>query len=159
MGECRGRGRGGLAAAALLISAAAAEAACAPDKVDIRTSGGAATFQVEVVDTPETRAQGLMFRESMALDAGMLFVYPEPAQAAFWMKNTPLPLDIIFINARGMICNIAADTTPYSLDHIPSQCAAQTVLEVNAGQAEAQGLKVGAPVRHPAVKAPVWACE
>lgn len=100
-----------------------------------------------------------MFREEMPLNRGMVFVYRERAQLSFWMKNTPLPLDIIYMNHRGVICSIAAGTTPFSTDPIPSRCAAQTVLEVNAGQAKAQGVVVGAPARHPAVKDPVWPCE
>ena len=75
------------------------------------------------------------------------------------MKNTPLPLDIIYINERGIVCSIAADTTPYSEEALPSGCAAQTVLELNAGEAQAAGIRVGAPVRHPAVARPAWKCE
>lgn len=100
-----------------------------------------------------------MFRESMADDAGMLFVYPEAHQMAFWMKNTPMSLDIIFLNKHGVVCSIAEATTPYSTDIIPSGCAAQTVLEVKAGIAAASGVKRGAVARHPAIVEPSWACE
>lgn len=141
-----------------IISGAVAMAACAPDRIDIRTDNGVQTYRIEVVDTYESRAQGLMGRTDLAADQGMLFVYENAGQVSFWMKDTPLPLDIIFINRRGIVCSIAAHTTPYSLDNIPSRCAAQTVLEVNAGQAEADGVRVGAPVRHPAVGLPVWQC-
>lgn len=140
-------------------SGSVAAADCAVDQIDIRTDAGVQTYRIEVVDTYETRAQGLMNRTDLASDQGMLFVYERAGQVAFWMKNTPLPLDIIFINRRGVVCSIAAHTTPYSLDNIPSRCAAQTVLEVNAGQAEADGVRVGAPVRHPAISKPVWACD
>lgn len=141
------------------MSASVAVASCQPDQIDIRTDAGVHRYQIEVVDTYETRAQGLMHRTDLAAEQGMLFVYERAGQVAFWMKNTPLPLDIIFINQRGIVCSIAAYTTPYSLDNIPSRCAAQTVLEVNAGQAEADGVRVGAPVRHPAIAKPVWRCE
>ncbi|MEX2517842.1 MAG: DUF192 domain-containing protein [Paracoccaceae bacterium] len=127
--------------------------------IDIQTAAGGTAFEVEVADNAETRASGLMFREEMASDAGMVFVYPQAGEVAFWMKNTPLSLDIIFISRRGVICSIAEATTPYSTDNIPSRCAAQIVLEVNAGQAAAQGVKRGAAVRHPAILDPVWACE
>lgn len=114
-----------------LASAAVASASCLPGQIDIRTDAGVHSYQIEVVDTYETRAQGLMHRTDLAVDEGMLFVYERASQVAFWMKNTPLPLDIIFINRRGIVCSIAANTTPYSRDNIPSRCAAQTVLEVN----------------------------
>lgn len=137
----------------------AGAATCSPDQVTFRVADGDVTFSAEVVDTEETRAQGLMFRETMAADHGMLFVYETARPVAFWMKNTPLPLDIIFLNQRGVVCSIAANTTPFSLDQIPSECAAQTVFEVNAGQAAAVGVTVGAVARHPAIAAPLWACE
>lgn len=134
-------------------------ASCAPDRIEISTADGPATFAVEVVDTVETRSRGLMFRETLGADEGMLFVYDRAEQVAFWMKNTPLPLDIIFLNRRGVVCSIAANTTPFSLDPIPSACAAQTVLEVNAGRAAARGVAVGAAARHPRIAQPVWPCE
>lgn len=136
-------------------------AECRADRIEIRGDGGAGdvVFDIEIADTAAARARGLMYREEMARDAGMLFVYPAAAQIAFWMKNTPLSLDIIFFNRRGQICNIAEATTPFSTDTIPSGCAAQTVLEVNAGEAAARGLKRGAVARHPAIADPVWPCE
>ncbi|MEM8754415.1 MAG: DUF192 domain-containing protein [Pseudomonadota bacterium] len=150
------------AAALVAFGAAAGDAepaeACDAGRVEFVTGEGAASFAVEVVDTAETRARGLMFRESMPADHGMLFVYPSAQKTAFWMKNTPLPLDIVFMNRRGVVCSIARDTTPFSLDPIPSGCAAQTVLEVNAGQAAAQGVSVGTAMRHPAIEDPAWPC-
>lgn len=157
MGKRRNGAVGGLISA--VLSGAIASAACAPDRIDIRTVDGLRSYQIEIADTTEERAQGLMFREEMAQDHGMLFVYPSAREVAFWMKNTPLPLDIIYINQRGVICSIAANTPPFSETAIPSNCAAQTVLEVNAGEAAASGLRIGAPVRHPAVANPVWTCE
>lgn len=146
-------------AVALVLTAAEAVAQCAVDRVDFRTSdGGVATFTAEVVDTDETRARGLMFREAMPADHGMLFVYPEARQVSFWMRNTPLPLDIIFINRRGVVCRIAQGE-PFSEAHIPSGCDAQTIFEANAGAAEAAGVTVGSPARHPDILQPVWRCE
>lgn len=140
-------------------SAAAAEGACAPDRIEIRTDDGVVSYAVEVADDEAERARGLMFRERMAPDAGMIFVYPTAQPLAFWMKNTPLPLDIVFISRRGVVCSIAEETTPFSEAAIPSGCAAQIALEVNAGQAAEQGIRRGAAVRHPAILDPVWACE
>ncbi|MGB0412621.1 MAG: DUF192 domain-containing protein [Pikeienuella sp.] len=131
---------------------------CRPDRIDFQTESGVHSYRIEVVDTYETRAQGLMHRTDLAADQGMLFVYQRAGQVAFWMKDTPLPLDIIFINSRGIVCSIAAHTTPFSLENIPSRCAAQTVLEVNAGQAAVDGIRVGAPARHEAISKPVWGC-
>lgn len=155
MGKCRNG-----ATLGLILSLAAGQAiACSDNQIDIRTSAGVSTYSIEIADDAAERAQGLMFREEMDRDHGMYFVYPTGRPVAFWMKNTPLPLDIIYINERGIICSIAADTTPYSEEALPSGCAAQTVLELNAGEAKAAGIRVGAPVRHPAIVRPAWKCE
>lgn len=154
-----GKRRNG-AAFGLIVAISAAQAlACSDDAIDIRTGAGVATYTVEIADDAAERAQGLMFRESMPRDHGMYFVYPTGRPVAFWMKNTPLPLDIIYINERGVICAIAADTTPFSEEALPSGCAAQTVLELNAGEAKAAGIRIGAPVRHSSVARPAWKCE
>ena len=142
---------------ALLVAGQAI--ACTDEQIDIRTGAGGSTYSIEIADDAAERAQGLMFRETMPRDHGMYFVYPTGRPVAFWMKNTPLPLDIIYINERGIVCSIAADTTPYSEEALPSGCAAQTVLELNGGEAKAAGIRVGAPVRHPAVARPAWKCE
>ena len=145
--------------AALSLGFGQAKARCASDEILFRTQAGDVGFSAEVVDDEAGRAQGLMHRESMAANHGMLFVYPSAREVVFWMKNTPLPLDIIFLSRTGVVCGIAAETTPFSLEHIPSGCAAQTVFEVNAGQAAATGVTVGAVARHPAIEAPLWTCE
>ena len=154
-----GKRRSGVCLGLTAFLVAGQALACASDAIDIRTATGVATYSIEIADDAAERAQGLMFRDSMPRDHGMFFVYPTGRPVAFWMKNTPLPLDIIYINERGVICSIAADTTPYSEEALPSGCAAQTVLELNAGEAKAAGIRVGAPVRHPAVARPVWECE
>lgn len=159
MGKYRRLGGPGLGLFLLFLTGGSAAADCAADRIEFRLPDGVASFSVEVADDPAERAQGLMHRTEMADDHGMLFVYREAQQVAFWMKNTPLSLDIIFLNRKGLICSIAAGTTPYSLDNIPSRCAAQTVLEVKAGIAKQAGLKIGAAARHPAIAAPAWACD
>lgn len=118
----------------------------------LETASGPHRFTIEVADTPDERATGLMFRETMATDAGMLFDYGFDQQGvAFWMKNTPLPLDMIFIRSDGTVTQIAADTTPFSLQPVPSRDAVRFVLEVNAGTAARIGLKPGDRLVHPRV--------
>ncbi|MEK0081805.1 DUF192 domain-containing protein [Benzoatithermus flavus] len=139
-------GCGLAAAAAAWAAAASAETA---GELFIETAKGPRRFTVELADTPETRAKGLMFRESMPVDHGMLFDFGTEQPVAFWMRNTPLPLDMLFIDAHGVVVGIARDTTPYSEEPIPSGRPVRAVLEVNAGTAERLGIVPGARVRHP----------
>lgn len=121
----------------------------------IASASGEHRFTIEVADTPDERAKGLMFRETMAADAGMLFDYGSDQDGvAFWMKNTPLPLDMIFIREDGTITQIAADTTPYSLEPVASREPVRFVLEVNAGTAAKLGIVPGDRLRHPRVTGP-----
>jgi uncharacterized protein len=101
------------------------------------------TVRVEIADSPEERALGLMYRTSLEPDAGMLFLFPDESERSFWMKNTPLPLDIVFLSSAGVIVGIAERTTPFSLDPIPSGAPARRVLEVAAGFVAQHGLRVG----------------
>ncbi len=106
-------------------------------------------FRIEIASTEENRARGLMFRENMAADHGMLFVYPSQQIVAFWMQNTILPLDLIFIDSRGQVVGIEQGK-PYSTDSIPpGGISAQFVLELNAGTAARIGLDIGESVHHP----------
>ncbi|MCZ8370856.1 MAG: DUF192 domain-containing protein [Porphyrobacter sp.] len=100
-------------------------------------------FRVEVADTPEAQARGLMFRTALADNDGMIFPSPAPEPRSFWMKNTPLSLDIIFIGPDGRILNIAANTVPYSLQPVSSNGSASAVLELRAGRAAALGIVAG----------------
>ncbi|MFM7349837.1 MAG: DUF192 domain-containing protein [Erythrobacter sp.] len=100
-------------------------------------------FKVEVADTPEAQARGLMFRQTLGDDEGMIFPSDTPEPRSFWMKNTPLSLDIIFIGPDGRILNIAANTEPYSLTPVTSQGDASAVLELRAGRAKALGIVAG----------------
>lgn len=104
-------------------------------------------FQVEVAATPGDQAKGLMFRTKMGPDEGMIFPRERVAQASFWMKNTPLSLDIIFIGTDGRISNIAANTVPYSLESVTSDGLASAVLELNAGRAAELGIAPGNTVK------------
>ncbi len=100
-------------------------------------------FNVEIADTPDLTSLGLMNREYLAEDAGMLFVFPYPDKRSFWMKNTIIPLDIIFIDGSGKIIQISETTTPYSTESIVCLKPAQYVLEVNAGITEQHKINIG----------------
>jgi uncharacterized protein len=99
-------------------------------------------FRVEVASSPEEQAKGLMFRTEMGADEGMLFPHDPPRRASFWMKNTVIPLDIIYIGSDGRILNIA-DAKPYDLTPLPSAGVASAVLELNGGRAAKLGIKPG----------------
>jgi uncharacterized membrane protein (UPF0127 family) len=118
----------------------------------IETKSGVHKFTVEMAVSDRQQAQGLMFRRSMAPDAGMLFDYKRPTRITMWMKNTYIPLDMIFIGADGRIINIAQRTVPQSETTIPSRGLALAVLEVNGGTAARLGIKPGDRVIHPIFK-------
>ena len=153
-----------LVAGIALLSAAASGALadeCAVDRIDVRYGGAQVSFVIEIVDTIESRAQGLMFREEMAEDAGMLFIYEEPRRVTFWMKNTLIPLDMLFISYDGVVLNIKENATPLSEDIIPGGTGVLQVLEINGGLVQELGLGIGAQVRHPSLDqdTAAWACE
>lgn len=118
------------------------------EQLTIDTAGGPVRFTVEIADDDAERARGLMFRESLADDRGMLFHFQQPERASFWMRNTPLSLDIIFIGLDGRILNIAERTTPYSEAPIPAVGLTRGVLEIRGGRAAALGIRPGDRVRH-----------
>lgn len=124
------------------------EAGLATERLTIDTRNGPVTFTVEIADDEAERNQGLMFRESLADDRGMLFHFQQPEHASFWMRNTIISLDIIFIAPDGRILNIADHTTPYSEAPIPSAGLTRGVLEIRAGRAEELGIRPGDHVRH-----------
>lgn len=109
----------------------------------IRSAGRTHRFIVEVAETPEQQAQGLMFREALAGDRGMLFPYDPPRPASFWMKNTLIPLDMVFIRPDRTIGRIAANTVPHSLEPVASLEPVSAVLELRGGRAAELGIKVG----------------
>jgi len=104
---------------------------------------GTARFHVEIADDEAERSRGLMGRESLAPDAGMLFLYPTPRVVAFWMHDTPLPLDMVFIDAEGRIARIAANARPYDETPIWSGGPVLAVLEIAGGRAAELGLAPG----------------
>ena len=109
----------------------------------IQSRSGTHQFIVEVARTPEQQAQGLMHRQSLAPDRGMLFPYDPPQNASFWMKNTLIPLDMIFIRADGTVALIAANTVPLSLEPVPSLEPVAAVLEIAGGRAAELGIQAG----------------
>ena len=119
------------------------------DLTVVTGAGGRHPFRVEIADTPSKRAQGLQWRESLSPGTGMLFDFKSPQPVFFWMKNTSVPLDMIFIGANGLIINIARQTTPLSLAVIPSAEPARAVLEILGGQAKRLGIVKGDRVEHP----------
>ncbi len=100
-------------------------------------------IQIEIANTGAKREKGLMHRKSMENDHGMLFIFPNERRQSFWMKETHIPLDIIFVNSEYEIVHIAENTQPYSLKSIPSFEYAQYVVEVNAGYCKKLGVQVG----------------
>lgn len=115
----------------------------------IDTAAGPRAFQVELALTPEQQMQGLMFRRQLAADAGMLFIYPQAQEIAMWMKNTMIPLDMLFIGADGKVLRVQERAQPLSLATISSGAPAKAVLELAGGSASRLGLKPGDKVRAP----------
>ena len=140
----------GLIVLTALLPLRAVAAACRADEVLLRWDGGTARFSVELADTPETRAQGLMNRPRMARGAGMLFIYEYPQRVAFWMKNTLIPLDMIFVGPDGVVRGVHANAVPGDETAIPGGSGILAVLEINGGLAAALGIAPGAQMRHPA---------
>lgn len=138
------------AALALLLLALAAGLvrAAALEPLEIVTKSGVRVFNVELAITPEQHATGLMNRRELPAGTGMLFDFGEPQMASFWMKDTYVSLDMLFIAADGTILKIAEDTTPLSLQPIVSPSPVKAVLEVPAGTSRRQGIAPGDRVGH-----------
>ena len=120
--------------------------------VTVASAAGARVFEVDLADTVPEQAQGLKFRTDIAADGGMLFApYPAegggPRAASFWMKDTPSPLDILFIRADGTIARIAENTVPFSEAPVPSEEPVAAVLEIRGGRAGELGIAEGDRVR------------
>ncbi len=143
-----------LAVALVLLLAVFSHAArsARTEPLRIITQSGSHDFLVEVVDTDESRAKGLMFRRHMADDHGMLFDFIDEQEVGFWMRNTYISLDMIFIRADGIVHRIATDTVPLSEKSVPSRGAVRFVLELNAGQSRHIGLEAGDRIEHARIK-------
>jgi len=124
-------------------------AVCADDRLTVAGDFGQATFAVDIADDPEERAQGLMFVEDMPTLTGMLFVYDRPQRVSFWMKNTLIPLDLLFASPEGEILRIHENAIPGDLTPIPGGEGVQMVLEINGGLAARLGIAQGDVMQHP----------
>lgn len=154
--------RSGLIVGVLAIGwSVAAAAECATDRVDLRGAWGEATFRVEIADDPEERAVGLMNRPEMARTAGMLFIYERPQRVAFWMRNTLIPLDMIFLSADGIVQRVHENAIPLDETSIDGGPDILAVLEINGGLASTFGIVPGSELRHPDLPQgqAAWPCE
>lgn len=115
--------------------------------VDIVTTHGVKRLRVEIAETPAAQERGLMFRRHLAPDRGMWFAFAPPEQVAFWMKNTFIPLDLLFIAPDGRLLSIARSATPFSETQIPAPAPVSAVLEIAGGRAEQLGIEPGDKVR------------
>lgn len=127
---------------------AGAQGAAGLEPLTVVGASGRHVFQVEVMRTPEQRARGLMHRQFMPADRGMLFDFKQVEPVAMWMQNTYISLDMLFIRADGTIARIAERTEPLSTRTIPSGEPVLSVLEINGGVAEKLGIKPGDKVEH-----------
>ena len=138
-----------LAGAGLALQVGVASAAPAGlETVEVIASRGRTRFQVEIARTQAEQARGLMFRKSLAPDRGMLFIYKRPQPAAYWMKNTLIPLDIIFIQPDGRILSIVRNARPHDETPLPSGGLVLGVLEIAGGRAAQLGILPGDRVLH-----------
>ena len=123
--------------------------ACRADpRVTIVTQQGrSVAFEVEIADSPAKRELGLQYRRDLASDRGMIFLFSAESEQTFWMKNTPIPLDMIFISRELKIVGIVEQTVPFSLDPRSVSKPSQYVLEINGGLAKRYGIRPGDSVR------------
>ncbi len=111
--------------------------------LSFQTASGPVAFEVEIADSPEERARGMMFRTGMDADHGMLFVFPDEAPRSFWMRNTLIPLDMVFVKADRSVLGIVANATPRTDTGRGVPGASQFVVELNGGTAAARGIREG----------------
>lgn len=142
-----------LLGAALSFFATSAVASCAEDRVTVSGAFGHAGFKVEVADDNEERGKGLMNVATMPLMTGMLFVYDAPQRATFWMRNTLIPLDMIFAGPDGAILAIHENAVPMDETVIDGGQGVKFVLEVNGGMSARLGIKTGDILQHPSIGA------
>jgi uncharacterized protein len=157
-----GGARAGLIACGLVLASAAAAEDCRPETVALRGPDGAGMrFRVELADDAAERSNGLMFREHMAASAGMLFVYEKPQRAIYWMKNTLIPLDMVFMDQTGVVTHVHSGAVPQDETPIDGGDGVRAVLEINGGLAARLGIGPGYQMRHPALdqSLAVWPCS
>ena len=123
-------------------------------QVTIHAAAGPVRIPVELAVTPEARTRGLMYRRDLPSNGGMLFVFPQESLQRFWMRNTPLPLDLIFITAAHTVAGVVADARPFSEDMLGVSTPSQYVLEVHAGFAARHRIAAGDAVEFVRVPSP-----
>ncbi|SMR72191.1 hypothetical protein SAMN04488030_1464 [Aliiroseovarius halocynthiae] len=157
----RSTGAVALGLAAFVNSSAVLAAECTRDRVSLRGPWGQAAFRVEVADDPQERAQGLMFREEMPMTHGMLFLFEIAQPVSFWMKNTLIPLDMIFVQSDGTISRVHHNAVPHDLTSIDGGRGVIAVLEVNGGMAERLGISEGSEMQHLSLDQSIalWPCD
>lgn len=139
-----------IAAAGMAACPAAAETDVVRGLLEVETEQGRVPFRVEIPQTQEGFRRGLMFRKSLAADAGMLFLWRKDLVASMWMKNTYVPLDMLFIDSHGVVVMVEENTVPESLRSIVATQPVRAVLELNAGTARRFGIKPGSKIHYPA---------
>jgi len=134
---------------------------CSETSLEIRNNGVKAKFTIEIARTPDEQAQGLMFREEMPQFNGMLFVYDQPHRVSFWMKNTLIPLDMLFIDESGIVKRVHSNAVPLDTTPISGGDGVQYILEINGGLAGMLRLTEGAEVRYSGISQEnaIWPCE
>ena len=119
-----------------------------PVPMTIVSENGPHTFSTEVADTLDKQARGMMYRETMGSDTGMLFAFKEPKIATIWMKNTSIPLDILFVRTNGKILKIEHSHKPYTLRSASSEASVAAVVELAGGRSKELGIQPGDLVKH-----------
>jgi uncharacterized membrane protein (UPF0127 family) len=137
----------GFLMALIFLSVFAGSCEAQPRVVIATQAGRELTFHVEIADTPAKRELGLQYRRELPADHGMLFLFPDEKEQSFWMKNTPIPLDMIFINKDRRIVGIVEQTVPFSLESRSVRAPSQYVLEINGGLSRRFGIRAGDAVR------------
>jgi uncharacterized membrane protein (UPF0127 family) len=139
----------GLAAALLALAACShsQKSSGPPPTVVLQAAGRTVRVEVEVMRTPEERSRGMMYRRELAAYRGMLFIFDEEEQQSFWMKNTYIPLDMVFINGRLAVVGVVENAEPMTTTSRSVAAPSRYVLEVNGGFARRHGIRAGTPVR------------
>lgn len=137
-----------------------ARADCRADRVSLRNDLAQVRFDVELAVTPQEKSQGLMFRETMPSRSGMLFVYKRPQPVSFWMKNTLIPLDMIFLDSTGLVTRVHENAIPGDLTPIDGGDSVFAVLEINAGLAARYSIRPGTQMQHEVFSQgpAIWPC-
>ncbi len=143
-----------------LTIAVSATAECRETRASFRGDWGQANFSIELADSPEERSKGLMHRKTLPQSSGMLFIFEQPQPVWFWMKNTLIPLDIIFMDQSGTVNKVHEMAQPHDLTQIYGGDDIQYVFEINGGLAAALGIAAGSQLRHPAIDQEIgaWPC-